>query len=134
MGGLPKRTGLKTDPEDAGHYQKYHDEVVSALKKGYPADQVRTELVTQGVPDKTARRIVIAVEQELTLAGAPKASKSSGPFVLFSWVALLLLTCVGSYVAWQAGRENHVQWRAGIPVAVLVAVVARAILRRRDIP
>jgi len=133
VGGLPKRTGLKTDPADAEHYQKYHDEVVSALKKGYPKDQIRTELVTQGVPDKTAGRIVIAVEQELTLAGAPKASKSRGPFGLFSWVALLILMCLGSTVAWQAGRENHLKWRAYIPIAILTAVVARAIFRRRDV-
>jgi len=133
VGGLPKRTGLKTDPEDAEHFRKYHDEVVSALKKGYRTDQIHTELVTQGVPDKTARRIVIAVEQELALAGAPKASTSSGPFGLFSWVALLLLMGLGTYVAWQAGRESHLQWRLGIPVAVLASVVARAIFRRRDI-
>ncbi len=135
MSGLPKRTGLKMDPEDAELYRKYHDQTLSALRSGFTAEQICTELVSHGVPERTAARIVIAVQQEVTLAGGPKASKPHRPFRLFSWVALLFLIGAGSYVAWQAGKENHLKWGQAIPIAVVAIVVSRAIyrlLRKQD--
>jgi hypothetical protein len=65
--GLMKRTNLRTNPEDEAHFRQHRDSVRSKLEGGSTPEQTASALVAQGVPAETARRIVWAVQQELSL-------------------------------------------------------------------
>ena len=59
MAGPLKRTTLKSSPEDAAFYKRFHDPTLFSLRKGTPRDEILRELGGKGVPEKTAERIVL---------------------------------------------------------------------------
>lgn len=136
MAGLPKKTGLKTDPQDAEFYRKHHDEVLNALQRGFSPEQIQKELAAKGVPEKTASRIAIAVEQEVALSVEPKSGQSNPQFWLFTWVgptlwiAVFLAVIGGAYVAWHYRELDRFPWRK-VSWAGLFAVAAAIELLRR---
>jgi len=73
-----KRTNLKSSPEDAAFYRQFHYHALATLRKGSPREQLLQELVDKGVPEKTAARIVIAVEQELAVANPARSGSPRG--------------------------------------------------------
>ncbi len=136
MDGPPKRTNLRSSPEDAALYRKFHDHALSTLRKGTPREQLLQDLVGQGVPETTASRIVVAVEQELALEtperGSPRSVWKVAVFIAGVWGA------VGGYLVWQMTRGATFNWKyllaAGVIALILtVRVVGRLLLHQRDV-
>jgi len=141
MAGPPKRTHLRSSPEDAAFYRQFHDRVLSTLRQGASREQILRELAAQGVPGKTADRIVVAGEQELALARTVRGASSGRAwktlgFIVLAWGA------VAGYLAWQMTRGGTFHWKslvaAGLIALFLTArVVGRLLLRQRgpeDLP
>ena len=129
MAGPLKRTGLRSSPEDAAFYKRFHDHVLFSLRKGAGRDAMLHELADKGVPDKTAERIVAAVEQELALAAAAQGARlrigwKSIAFIVLFWAGLV------AYLVWQMTRDGTFHWGylgAGGFIALLLT--ARVILK-----
>jgi len=131
-----KRTNLKSSPEDAAFYRQFHDHALATLRIGSPREQLLKELVDKGVPEKTAARIVIAVEQELAVAnparsGSPRGVGKVLGFIILAWGA------VAGYLVWQMTKDGTFQWKylvaAGvIAVYLTIRVVSRLLLHRKE--
>lgn len=109
MGGLPKRTRLRSSPEDAEHYRRHHDAALAALRNGVRREALLRELVSCGVPEKTAERIVFAVEQEKELGDVSQSTlsrKSSDDFWPILLITLLILAGNTAYFGWRWAREG----------------------------
>jgi hypothetical protein len=132
-----KRTNLRSSPEDAAFYRQFHDHALSTLRNGTPREQLLKELADKGVPEKTAARIVIAVEQELALskpAGivSPRGVGKVLGFIVLVWGA------VAGYLIWQMKKDGTFHWKylvAGGVIALFLTarVVSRLLLRQRDV-
>jgi hypothetical protein len=136
MTGPLKRTALKSSPEDAAFYRKFHDSVLSGLRRGTPREQVLQDLAAQGVPEKTANRIVVAGEQELALS---KAARGAAPGAVWKTLGFIALVwgAVAGYLCWQLTRDGTFHWKylaaAGVIALFLTArVVGRLLLRQRE--
>ena len=109
MAGLPKRTRLRSSAEDAEHYRRHHDAALAALRNGIPRENLLRELVSCGVPEKTAERIVAAVEQEKGMGDVTQRGVSttfSATFWLIIVFSLLILGGNAAYFGWRWGREG----------------------------
>lgn len=131
-----KRTGMKSSPEDAAHYRRFHDHALATLRKGIPREELLAELTGKGVPEQTAHRILVAVEQELALANGQKPKPGR------LWKTLAFAATVwglfGAYVVWQMTRDGTFHWNylivGGVIVLILSArVVGRLLLKQPDI-
>jgi hypothetical protein len=124
-----KRTRLKTNPEEAEHYRKYREDVLAALSKGFPQDQIRKELATKGVPDRIAERIVVAAELELSAAEKPEDT----PTKLVWWsvsFALFILGLDGGYLLWRLSQATQISPGNLLPL-IAVAVGCLGYVGRR---
>lgn len=140
MGGLPKRTRLRSSPEDAEHYRRHHDAALDALRNGIPREQLLRELGSCGVPEKTAERIVAAVEQEKGLGSVSMrddSKKVSG--VLWGMILMTLLIVAGNaaYFGWRWAREGSATPGNFSPSVVIGGGLAgftflRRLLKTRD--
>jgi len=131
-----KRTNLRSSPEDAAFYRRFHDHALSALRDCIPREQLQKELADKGVPGKTAARIVIAVEMELALAnpagsGPPRSMGKVLGFIALVWGA------VAGYIVWQMKKDGTFHWKylaAGGAIALFltVRVMSRLLPRQRN--
>jgi hypothetical protein len=131
-----KRTNLRSSPEDAAFYRKYHDHALSSLRQGTPREELLKDLADKGVPEKTADRILIAVGQELAL----KAAKSSPPRSFGKVIAFVVVVwgAVAGYLVWQMKKDGTFHWKylvAGGAIALFLTarVASRLFLRQRDV-
>jgi hypothetical protein len=137
MAGPLKRTNLRSSPEDAAFYRKFHDYALSTLRKGTPREQLLQELAGKGVPEKTADRIVVAVEQELALAAAAKDGSPGRQWKVFGFIVLVWGSVAG-YIVWQMKKDGTFHWKylvvGGVISLVLSArVVSRLLIRQREL-
>jgi hypothetical protein len=128
MAGPLKRTALRSSPEDAAFYKRFHDPTLFSLRKGTPRDEMLRQLVGKGVPEKTAERIVQAVEHELSTAAAmhrPRTSvwKTLG-FVALIWGA------VAGYLVWQMTKDSTFSWGYLIAGGVIALIVTIRVIGR----
>jgi hypothetical protein len=136
MAEPPKRTNLRSSPEDAAFYRQFHDHALAALRQGAPREQLLQELVGNGVPEKTAARIVIAVEQELALANPARSGSPRGVGKVLGFIALVW-GAVAGYLVWQMTKGGTFQWKylvaAGvIAVYLTIRIASRLLLRRKE--
>jgi hypothetical protein len=132
MAGLPKRTSLRSSPEDAVFYRKYHDSTLSWFQKGVPHAELVQELIRLGVPEKTAERIVIAVEQEQAHSVGKKEVPAGMQWLvrLLIVVVLVYAASIGGYMYVQIKKDKPLNGGFILPLAVpLVASVAAALRR-----
>ena len=132
-----KRTNLRSSPEDAAFYRQFHDHALDTLRNGTPREQLLKELADKGVPEKTAARIVIAVEQELALAKAAPGGSPRSPWK----IVLFLLAVWGSvagYIVWQMRKDGTFHWKylavgGGIALVLSARVALRLLLRQKEL-
>ena len=122
MTGLPKRTALRSSPEDEAHYRQFHDAVLARRQAGIPREEILKDLTGSGVPEKTAERIVFAVEQELE-----HSAFSSQVTRKVSWIRTggigLFIFLVAAYAAWQMGEHRRIPLRVALP-GLFIAITA----------
>jgi hypothetical protein len=135
MAGPLKRTGLRSSPEDAAFYKRFHDLTLASLRRGTPREEMLRELVGKGVPEKTADRILFAVEQEL----AAKAAIHQRPTSLWKLLGIVALVwgAVAGYLVWQMSKDGTFSWgyliAGGVMALILTArVIGRIGLRLRE--
>jgi hypothetical protein len=130
-----KRTNLRSSPEDAAFYRQFHDHALSTLRNGTPREQLLKDLADKGVPEKTAARIVIAVEQELALQTAgtspPGRKWKVLAFIIVIWGS------IAGYIAWQRTKYGAFHWKylagAGAIAAFLsYRTISRLLMNRPD--
>jgi hypothetical protein len=123
MDGPLKRTALRTSPEDAEHYKKFHDRVLEALRGGTPREELLKELAGNGVPASTAERIVYSVEQQVEHAAF--SSRASRTAFWISWsVAGIFVFLGAAYAAWQMGEHRRIPLRVALPgMAIVIAAM-----------
>jgi hypothetical protein len=131
----PKRTNLRSSPEDAAFYRQFHDHALSALRNGTPREQLLKDLADKGVPEKTAARIVIAVEQELAL----QTAGSSPPGRKWKVLAFIIAIwgSIAGYIAWQMTKDGAFHWKylagaGAIATFLSYRTVSRSLLRMAD--
>jgi len=124
MGGPLKRTKLKSSPEEAALYRRFHDPGLAALYRGVTRVQLLQELADQGVSLISAERIVTALEQEAALGGGrtlePRKSSNT------SFVLLIVVLIWGGMTALVAGymiRGMNFHW-GYLVSAGMVALIA----------
>jgi len=131
MAGLSKRTKLKSSPEEAEFYRRFHDAGVAALRQGTSRDALLKELQDQGVSLLSAERLVTAFEQEASLFTQKdhlRGQSFIGSFLLIG-IFGLSFAC---YVMWDLGRNEGSRWGYAAWAAVaIVAAIIRAV-RRSD--
>jgi hypothetical protein len=128
MAGPLKRTALKSSPEDAAFYKRFHDPTLFSLRKGTPRSEMLLELVGKGVPEKTAERIVLAVEQELAIAAAAHKPRTSG-WKMLGFVALVWGAIAG-YLVWQMTRDSTFSWGYLIAGGVIALILTARVIGR----
>jgi len=91
MGGPLKRTKLRSSPEEAALYRRFHDPGLAALHRGVSRVQLLQELADQGVSLISAERIVTALEQEAALGGGlqPRSGTASNTSLVLIIVVLI---------------------------------------------
>jgi hypothetical protein len=132
-----KRTNLRSSPEDAAFYRQFHDHALAALRQGTPREQLLRDLADKGVPEKTAARIVIAVEQELALAAAAKGGLAGNRWKIIGFIVLVWGSVAG-YIVWQLRKDGTLHWKylvvAGVIAVILSArVVSRLLIRQKEL-
>src|SRR5262245_7089217 len=93
------------------------------------------ELVGKGIPENTAERIVLAVEQELATKAALHAPRTS-VWKMLGFVALIWGALAG-YLVWQMTKDSTFSWgyliAGGVTATILTArVIGRIGLGLRD--
>lgn len=144
MAGPLKRTSLRSSPEDAALYRKYHDSTLSWLRKGVPHAELVRELIRLGVPDKTAERIVFAVAHENAHFGAPQKAPVRPTWLIQILIVVVLMSAagIGGYVYSQVKRGETPRAGYVVPGAITlmtgVTFAMRGIFRRprgpQDLP
>lgn len=137
MDGPLKRSGLRSSPEDAALFKQHHEPTLAALRQGKPRDELVRELIAKGVPDKTAARILVAVEMENATAVAKQESRPGAAkaitYIVMIWSVLAV------YAYWQVTRKAGIHWGTLIPCGVIACwltarIVSRRLVRRRREP
>jgi hypothetical protein len=129
MTGPLKRSAYRASPEDAAFYRRFHDVALSSLRKGVPREELLGDLLTRGVPEKTAERIVMAVEQEHGVAIVPKAGPRGKRWVI-ALAVVAAFGCTTVYLALQMSEDRTLQAKYLVP-AILIALVLSAIVIQR---
>src|SRR5581483_133492 len=119
MAGPLKRTGYRASPEDAAFYRRFHDSALSAIRKGVPRQDVLQDLVTRGVPDKTAQRIVTAVEQEHAMASAAPHRIPSGKRWIVAVATIVVFGGATVYIALQMAEDKTLKAKYLFPAMVV---------------
>lgn len=131
MAGPLKRTKLRSSPEEAEWYRRFHDRGVAALRQGISRDALLKELQEHGVPLLSAERLVTAFEQEASLS--VEAGQIRGGGKLTGSLIAILVVGVGfaCYFMWTLGHEGKFRWGYAA-AAILITVIAafRRLLRR----
>ena len=128
MAGPLKRTALRSSPEDAAFYKRFHDPTLFSLRKGTPRDEMLRELVGKGVPEQTAERIVLAVEQELATKATIHKPRTS-VWKLLGFVALVWGAIAG-YLVWQMTKDSTFSWGYLIAGGVIAIILTARIIGR----
>ena len=125
----PKPTSGSSSSEDAAFFRKFRSHVLSSLVQGMPRERLKQDLVAQGVPTKTAERIVIAGEHEAT-ARAPQGKLSPGKRrTVLAFAATVFLASAG-YIVWRMAKDQTLSLKALIPGLVMVVLLGAAVCSR----
>jgi hypothetical protein len=130
MAGPLKRTGFRASPEDAAFYRRFHDYALSSLRKGVSREDLLRDLQARGVPDKTAERIVVAVEQEHALAVAAPGGVPKGKGWIIGVALLVVFGSSAVYIATQMAEDKTLKLKYLLP-AMIVALVLTGIVVSR---
>jgi len=128
MAGPLKRTALRSSPEDAAFYKRFHDSTLFSLRKGTSRDEMIRELIGKGVPEKTAERIVVAVEMELAAATATQKPRTRVWKVL-GFVALIWGAIAG-YLIWQMSKDSTLHWGYLVAGGVIALILTARVIGR----
>ncbi|HZE99508.1 MAG TPA: hypothetical protein VE981_21060 [Planctomycetota bacterium] len=101
----PKHGGYRASPEDEAFYRRLHDVVLEKVRGGMASDILERELRDQGVPEKTAQRIVVAVRQEAELTRARDTVPSRHRWIVMGFTALVLGS--GGAFVYRRNRQNE---------------------------
>src|SRR5438045_3287982 len=71
MAGPFEKTNYRASPEDAVFYHKHRFQALASLQGGTSREDLIRDLLSKGVPQRTAERIVTAVEQEHAVKSSP---------------------------------------------------------------
>jgi len=129
MTGLPKRTGLRSDAEDAAHYRKFHAHALATLERGSPRDGLLKELIAGGVPERTAERIVVSVEQELAAKSYSQGLTRGQRWGMVAFT-VLFFSAIAAYVIWQMSRDRALSLKYAAPGLILLVVASGGIAGR----
>jgi hypothetical protein len=130
MPGPLKRTKLKSSPEEAEFYRRFHDRGVAALRQGISRDALLKELQEHGASLLSAERLVTAFEQEASLKGKADQHKGDRNPVVFI-VALVLGLGSAGYLAWTLGHDGQFRWGyVGGAILLVVIPILLAVSRR----
>jgi len=132
MAGPLKRTGYRASPEDAVFYRRFHDFALSSLRKGAPRQDLLRDLLTRGVPEKTAERIVVAVEQEhgVAVAGTEAGRISKGKMWVLGVAGFAFFGTISAYVAVQMSEDRTLKAKYVVPAMVLTLVLTAVVISR----
>lgn len=130
MAGPLKRTGYRASPEDAAFYRRFHDFALSSIRKGVPRQDVLRDLLTRGVPERTAERIVGAVEQEFATAHSAPHSIPSGKRWVIAVAIIVVFGCATVYIALQMAEDKTLKAKYLFPGMVIALVVTGIVIQR----
>jgi len=124
-----KRTGARSSPEDAAFYKQHHEPTLAALRQGKTRDELVRDMISKGVPDKTAERIMVAVEMEARgfydarygTSGAAKAIT----YLVMIW------SVFAAYASYQATRKAGIHWMPLVGGGVIALWLSARIISRR---
>lgn len=130
--GLPKKTKLRSSPEEAEFYRRFRERGVAALRQGISRDALLKELESHGVSLLSAERLVTAFEQEVAIGGGAEPVNKGG---ISGTVLAIVGIGVGfaAYLMWSLGRNGGSRW--GIvawPVLFIVVIIVRTVRTTRQ--
>lgn len=130
MAGPLKRTGLRTSAEDAAFFRKFHHSALASLRQGLPREEVLRELLTRGVPEKTAERIVVAVEQEHAAKSQTPHQSPSGRRWVIGLATVLVFGCASVYIAMQMAEDKTLRMKYLLPAMIVVLLLSGIVIQR----
>lgn len=119
---------MRSSPEDAAFYKRFHDLMLSSMRAGTPREELHQQMVGKGVPEKTAERILFAVEQEL----AAKTAIQQRPRSLWKVLGIVAVVwgALAGYVVWQMTKDGTFSWKYLIAGGVLALILTARVIGR----